>query len=455
MVNNMNLLKTISLPELTNWSVRYLLDFTFNYNEDFELVSIGEFLTRNRNIINIQDEITYSRVTVSGNNNGVRLRDTEIGKNIGTKKQYLVNSGQFIISKIDARNGALGIIPDDLEGAIVTNDFPTFFIDNTRINSQFLLLITTTKTFISFAQSCSSGTTNRQRINIEQFLNIKIPLPSLKEQNKIIAQYNKKITLAEKQKSKAIQLKNNIENYLFEILGIEKHKEKENTKGLQLVSFKEVNRWDLLFLIGNLPKLESSYPIEKFSSVITAFNKRENGVSIRINSKEFPNDDFHYIGMEHIEKETGNLLELNKVKGKDIKSQTLRVPKDYLLFGKLRPYLNKYWINDTKIDDIICSSEFFVFDISDSLNKLFFKYVLSSSFIQSQISDKTSGARMPRINEEIFFNLQFPVPPIQIQEKIAMSISNLKIEIKNLKRQAEENEKKAIIEFEEEIFKSV
>lgn len=199
MINNMNLLKTISLPELTNWSVRYLLDFTFNYNEDFQLVSIGEFLTRNRNVINIQDEITYSRVTVRGSNNGVCLRDTEIGKKIGTKKQYLVNRGQFIISKIDARNGALGIIPDDLEGAIVTNDFPTFFIDNARINSHFLLLITTTKTFINFAQSCSSGTTNRQRINIEQFLNIKIPLPSLEEQDKIVAQYNRKIELAKKQ----------------------------------------------------------------------------------------------------------------------------------------------------------------------------------------------------------------------------------------------------------------
>ena len=110
MVNNMNLLSTISLPELTNWSVRYLLDFTFNYNENFELVSIGEFLTKNRNIINIQDEIIYSRVTVRGNNNGVCLRNKEIGKNIGTKKQFVVKSGQFIIFKTSRRRYCLWII---------------------------------------------------------------------------------------------------------------------------------------------------------------------------------------------------------------------------------------------------------------------------------------------------------------------------------------------------------
>ena len=40
--------------------------------------------------------------------------------------------------------------------------------------------------FKNFAQSASSGTTNRQRIKEENFLNIKIPLPSLKEQREII-----------------------------------------------------------------------------------------------------------------------------------------------------------------------------------------------------------------------------------------------------------------------------
>ena len=207
-------------------------------------------------------------------------------------------------------------------------------------------------------------------------------------------------------------------------------------------------------MISNIQTLQSKYPIEKFQNAVINFNKGENNVSIRINSKDFPNQEFNYIGMEHIEKETGVLLELNKVKGKEIKSQTLRVPKDYFLYGKLRPYLNKYWINETEIENIICSSEFFVFKVSENINKLFFKYVLSSSFIQSQITDKTSGARMPRINEDIFFNLEFPLPPINIQEEIAEYISGIKQKIKFLRLQSEENKTNALIEFENEIFNS-
>src|SRR5690606_9175884 len=150
-------------------------------------------------------------------------------------------------------------------------------------------------------------------------------------------------------------------------------------------------------------------------------------------------ESFRYIGMEHIEKDSGVLLELNEVKGKEIKSQTLRVPYNYLIFGKLRPYLNKYWLNDTDFDNIICSSEFFVFDVTEDVDRLFFKYVLSSNFIQAQIADKSSGARMPRINESIFYNLKFPLPKIETQKEIASKISQMLNQIESLNNQSEVN----------------
>lgn len=44
------------------------------------------------------------------------------------------------MSKIDARNGAMGLIPAELNGAIVTNDFPTYDVDFNTILPQFLLI---------------------------------------------------------------------------------------------------------------------------------------------------------------------------------------------------------------------------------------------------------------------------------------------------------------------------
>ena len=102
----------VKYSEIVNWSVRYLIQSSFGYNKKYDLFKIGDFLQRNRDIITLEDDVTYSRVTIKLYNKGVQRRDEVKGENIGTKKQYLVKPGQFIISKIDARNGAFGIIPE-------------------------------------------------------------------------------------------------------------------------------------------------------------------------------------------------------------------------------------------------------------------------------------------------------------------------------------------------------
>ena len=179
-------LKFIEFRDIDNWSVSHILKSTFSYNEKYPLVKIGEFLKRNKTIINIEDNKEYKRVTIKINNGGVFLRDIKKGSEIGTKKQYLIKKGQFLLSKIDARNGAFGLATDDVDGAIITADFFAYDIDTSKIEPYFLVLLTTTKQFKNFAQSASSGTTNRQRIKEENFLNIEIPLPLLEEQREII-----------------------------------------------------------------------------------------------------------------------------------------------------------------------------------------------------------------------------------------------------------------------------
>ena len=99
------------------------------------------------------------------------------------------------------------------------------------------------------------------------------------------------------------------------------------------------------------------------------------------------------------------------VKGEQIKSQTVAIPKGYFIYGKLRPYLNKYWYNNTDLNNIVCSSELFVFKIKDNINSRYFELVLGSDIVQRQIADMASGARMPRINEEVFMNIRIPIPP--------------------------------------------
>ena len=217
-------LKFVPFARMEAWSYAYLVEGVSRYKKDFQTIRIGDFLKSGKQSISIEDEIFYDRVTVKINTNGVVKRDTEKGTNIGTKKQYKAKAGQFIVSKIDARNGAFGIIPDELDGAIVTNDFPLFNIDTDIINPQFFFLFTGTKEFVNFAKSCSSGTTNRQRMDIDLFLKQEIPMPSLSEQEILVKNYFNKIEEAEKLSQQANDLETEIERYFLEQLGIEKTK---------------------------------------------------------------------------------------------------------------------------------------------------------------------------------------------------------------------------------------
>ena len=215
--------------------------------------------------------------------------------------------------------------------------------------------------------------------------------------------------------------------------------------------FKDVERWDVAYY-SQKKSIGGKYDIAAMNECIENFMQDEKNCSLRIETSKFPEKEFQYIGMEDIGKGTGLLIEEKLVKGKEVRSQTVRVPHHYFLYGKLRPYLNKYWFNETQKDNIVCSSEFFVFSIKHIINEHYFKYYLASSAVQQQISNAFQGARMPRINESTFMAIQIPIPPIEIQNAIVEHINEQKARIKELKKQAEELRKESLEEFEKEIF---
>ena len=91
-------------------------------------VLIGAFLHRIKRPVEIEPDKNYKLVTVKLNHKGVVLRQEKLGAEIKTK-MFEVKTGDFILSGIDARNGAFGIVPPELDGAIVTNDFWYFDLD--------------------------------------------------------------------------------------------------------------------------------------------------------------------------------------------------------------------------------------------------------------------------------------------------------------------------------------
>lgn len=151
-------------------------------------VKIGDFLHRIKRPITLKPEVQYKLVTIKMHHKGVVMRGTKRGADIKSK-MYQVKEGDFILSGIDARNGAFGIIPKELDSAIVTNDFWYFELNENIIDKYFFLELTSTSWFDEICRLGSDGTTQRIRLQKDKFFNQEIDLPSLDEQREFIVKF--------------------------------------------------------------------------------------------------------------------------------------------------------------------------------------------------------------------------------------------------------------------------
>ncbi|MDO5851676.1 MAG: restriction endonuclease subunit S, partial [Methanobacteriaceae archaeon] len=132
--------------------------------------------------INGKDDIN-KRLTVKLNLKGVFPREVKTTEIEGATKQFVRKAGQFIYGKQNLYKGAFGIIPLELNNYLSSGDIPSFDF-NEQINPNWFYYYFSRKNFYESLERLSTGTGSK-RISPKEFLNIKIKLPSLEEQEKI------------------------------------------------------------------------------------------------------------------------------------------------------------------------------------------------------------------------------------------------------------------------------
>lgn len=135
-------------------------------NQDWPLVPLGEVLIRNNKLVTLIPDQQYREVTIRLWGKGVVLRQVINGADIASPRRSQVSRDQFIVSRIDARNGAMGLVPAELDGAVVTNDFPTFNVNRDRLIPAFLGWLCRTPAFVD---TLRSGLTQSHEFMLECF----------------------------------------------------------------------------------------------------------------------------------------------------------------------------------------------------------------------------------------------------------------------------------------------
>ena len=259
----------------------------------------------------------------------------------------------------------------------------------------------------------SAGSTVNN-LKSETVSTLKIPLPPLKEQKEIaniLSTADKKIEAIDLQIQKAQTLKKGLlQKLLSEGIGHSEFKDSE---------------------LGRIPE---NWEVVELDTV-AKLNKQK--------YTPIQSENLHYIGLEHINQEQGTINGVGC--STDTLSQKNCFNKGEILFGKLRPYLRKFYLADI---DGVCSTEILVIKAKGNiLNSILFQIITTESFIEHSIS-KVFGTKMPRTSWAILKEFKLALPPLKEQKQIAqiLSTADKKLELLRAKKEKYETLKKGLLQ---------
>ena len=153
----------------------------FNDNCQYTTKKVKDFLVESK--IEGTDDIN-KRLSVKLNLKGITIRESKAIEIEGATKQFIRKSGQFIYGKQNLHKGAFGIVPKELDGYLTSSDIPSFDFKG-EIDPKWFYYYFSRKSFYEKLERLSTGTGSK-RISPKDFLNIKLIVPEIEEQHRIV-----------------------------------------------------------------------------------------------------------------------------------------------------------------------------------------------------------------------------------------------------------------------------
>ncbi len=152
-----------------------------------------------------------------------------------------------------------------------------------------------------------------------------------------------------------------------------------------------------------------SWPLAKLGEIAPSKPIRANGYSA---------DNLVWqITLDHVEANTGVLLKKSIRPYSEAGSSTHGFDDRYVLYSKLRPYLNKVLLPD---EEGVCTTELVpMLPNQKTLDRNYLAHYLKSREFVNWISAQTAGAKMPRVSMDVFWDHEIPLPPLEEQKRIA------------------------------------
>lgn len=351
-------------------------------------------------------------------------------------KLYLAGPGEVVYSKIDLRNGAIGIVPPEFGNVAFTTEFPIYQVRPEVASSQYIQLLFRSDFFRATINGMVSGASGRKRVAPEQLEAMSVPLPPLATQQAIVAQWQALQSQAEQAALAATQHEEKGRQDFLHALGLQAPEVQLKRRAFAM-RWSDMGRWGsesnrLSQQGGGMTKL--SYPLAQGVDCIQSVS---HGCSV--SPSALPTS----LEVLKISAVTRGWLNTSEKKFAPdqarLRNQYALRMGDVLLCrtnGTL-DYVGRGALVEDDYSDLIFPDKVIRVRLKNNMLPAYFWHLLDTPYLRAQIeSFARTAVGNYAIGGKDIWKFSFPLPPLDIQQTLVTAIGQARAEAATLRQQA-------------------
>jgi type I restriction enzyme S subunit len=367
-------------------------------------------------------------------------RDTSAGNHF-KGRLFHADPGDVVYSKIDVRNGAIGIIPEDLGRMCVSAEYPVYSVDPKIAEARYVQLLFRTNVFRRKINSMISGASGRKRVQPAELEMVKVPVPPLSVQRQIVAEWESAQKAATDTAEKIHELECDIEVRFLADLGLKVSTQATMPKVFAM-RFSRTDRWGVDYnqkLAIRLDPAKGKYPVVRLAEAIADL---ENGWSPKCLDRPAHEGEWGVLKMGAV---SFGIFDQNQNKALPSTLQhkaELEVKSGDFLISRAnitRLVGACVLVEQTRCGLMLCDKIFrAVWRNPSPVEPRYLDEVLKVSHLRQQIEGEVTGTSptMKNITKPALMALRLPFPPLPIQREIVERVTKRRDEIASLKANA-------------------
>lgn len=370
-----------------------------------------------------RDSLTFGSLHFTGE---LSIRDMS-GKQEVKGKLCFAHANDVVYSKIDARNGAIGIVPAALPRMVFSSEYPIYEVVPAVALPEYVKLLFRMNSFRERINSLISGASGRKRVEPGILESIEVPLPPLATQQVIVDYWratHKKNAVALKAANER-ELGVTIE--LSKVLGLGEIAAPHTRKAFA-AGWSQLQRWSLQHLRQSLVNAVggNTHPVATLGEVVSDL---ENGWSPKCHPRPAKEDEWGVLKLGAV-----SFGQYNETENKALPRELKPIPALEINAGDVlisRANITRLvgacaYVASTRPQLLLCDKIFRVVPLKQpKILPEFLAEVMKLPSVRQQIESLATGSSptMKNITKPSLLGLRFPLPPLAIQKQLVIEVT--------------------------------